>query len=69
MKDGYVIGVDFGSDSVRCVVVDITDGTTCAEAESGYARWLDKKYQTSRKNFVSIYRLSQRNELTFNRKL
>ena len=45
MKDGYVIGVDFGSDSVRCVVIDVSNGETMAEAESGYSRWLDKKYQ------------------------
>ena len=49
MKDGYVIGVDFGSDSVRCVIVDITNGATCAEAESGYFRWLEKKYQDPEK--------------------
>ena len=49
MKDGYVIGVDFGSDSVRCVIVDITNGSTCSEAESGYSRWLDKKYQDPEK--------------------
>jgi L-ribulokinase len=34
-----VIGVDFGTDSVRSVIVDAIDGTELASAVSGYGRW------------------------------
>jgi L-ribulokinase len=34
-----VIGVDFGTDSVRSVIVDAVDGTELASAVSGYGRW------------------------------
>jgi L-ribulokinase len=40
MKDKkYVIGVDYGTDSVRSVVVDTTDGTELASSVFYYPRW------------------------------
>ncbi|MBC5647965.1 ribulokinase [Christensenella tenuis] len=42
---GYVLGADFGSDSVRAVVVDLTDGSMCAEAVCTYPRWINGLYQ------------------------
>ena len=41
----YVLGADFGSDSVRAVVVDLADGSMCAEAVCTYPRWDDGLYQ------------------------
>jgi L-ribulokinase len=49
VKEGYVIGVDFGSDSVRAIVLDVTNGKTLGEGQSGYPRWLAGKYQDPEK--------------------
>ena len=38
-KKGLVLGVDFGTDSVRSVLVDATDGTELAAASHIYPRW------------------------------
>jgi len=35
----FVCGVDFGTDSVRCVVINAADGTEVSAAVSPYARW------------------------------
>lgn len=45
MQPGFVIGVDFGTDSARALVMDLTKGETCGMAESGYPRWLAGAYQ------------------------
>lgn len=40
----YVIGLDFGTDSVRCLLVNAIDGKEVADAYSFYPRWKEKKY-------------------------
>ena len=40
----YVLGVDFGSDSVRALVVDARDGAAAGEAVVEYARWKQGLY-------------------------
>lgn len=40
-----VVGVDFGSDSVRAVIVDAWDGTIISEASCSYLRWGKGLYQ------------------------
>lgn len=46
----YVIGVDYGSDSVRSVVVDTADGTELASSSFNYPRWKEGKYCNPAKN-------------------
>lgn len=46
----YVIGVDYGSDSVRSIVVDTADGTELASASFNYPRWKEGKYCLPAKN-------------------
>ncbi|MDH5381676.1 MAG: FGGY family carbohydrate kinase, partial [Cyclobacteriaceae bacterium] len=46
----YVIGVDFGTDSVRSVLVDTEDGKEIASEVHYYKRWAEKKYCNSAKN-------------------
>jgi L-ribulokinase len=45
-----VIGVDFGTDSVRTVVVDGADGNEIATAVLSYPRWKDGKYCNPARN-------------------
>ncbi len=40
----YVIGVDFGTDSVRSVIVDASDGSQISAAVYYYPRWKDGLY-------------------------
>lgn len=45
-----VIGVDFGSDSVRAIAVDALNGDTLASSCRSYRMWSDGKYCCPRKN-------------------
>lgn len=40
----YVIGLDYGSDSVRALVVDATNGKEMASAVKYYTQWMDGKF-------------------------
>lgn len=43
-KDQYVIGVDYGTDSVRSIIVDSSNGKEIAAAVFNYPRWKDGLY-------------------------
>lgn len=44
MDQKFVIGVDFGTDSVRSVIINAADGTEIAASACKYARWADGQY-------------------------
>jgi L-ribulokinase len=46
----YVIGVDYGTDSVRALLVDARTGTEVAQAVHNYARWKTGQYCNPTKN-------------------
>ena len=46
----YVIGVDFGSDSVRTVIVDSTDGKEISSAVKAYQRWSRGEFCAPKEN-------------------
>lgn len=41
----YTVGIDFGSDSVRTIVVDVDNGKTCSSGVCEYQRWKSGLYQ------------------------
>lgn len=50
MKDQFVIGVDFGTDSVRSVVVDANNGNEVSAAVFNYPRWRNGLFCDPSKN-------------------
>ncbi|MDR2936687.1 MAG: ribulokinase [Rikenellaceae bacterium] len=46
----YVIGIDYGSDSARAVIVDAANGDEVAQAVRKYPRWTAGKYCDPHKN-------------------
>lgn len=44
MKDPLVIGLDYGTDSARAVIVEVRTGKTIATAVKYYPRWSEGKY-------------------------
>ncbi|MBT9395536.1 ribulokinase [Hymenobacter sp. NST-14] len=46
----YVIGIDYGSDSVRAVLVNARTGQEVAQAVHPYARWKEQRYCNATKN-------------------
>jgi L-ribulokinase len=49
-RDALILGVDFGTDSVRTVVIDATDGKELASAVAVYPRWAKGLYCDPAKN-------------------
>jgi L-ribulokinase len=50
MEAKYVIGLDFGTDSVRSVIINILDGSEQASHVSHYKRWSEGKFCNPAKN-------------------
>ncbi len=48
--ENYVIGIDFGTDSVRTLIVDAADGSEVASDVQYYPRWKQGKYCDPGKN-------------------
>ncbi len=46
----YVIGMDFGTDSVRAVIVDVSNGKEVSSYISSFKRWAEGKYCRPEKN-------------------
>ena len=44
INEKYVIGIDFGTDSARAIVVDTANGGTLSESMMHYPRWLEGRY-------------------------
>ncbi|MEQ9169537.1 MAG: FGGY family carbohydrate kinase, partial [Marinoscillum sp.] len=50
MEKQYVIGLDFGTDSVRSVLVDSANGSTLGSQVHWYQRWREGRYCDSATN-------------------
>src|SRR5690348_4325905 len=50
MADRYVIGVDYGTDSVRSIIVDAHSGREVASSVFNYRRWRDGLFCNPSKN-------------------
>src|SRR6185369_13671794 len=49
-KEEYVIGIDYGTDSVRSIIVDAMNGTEIASSVFQYPRWKDGFYCSPTEN-------------------
>lgn len=49
-SDSYVIGVDYGSDSVRTIIADASNGNEIASSVFYYPRWKDQLYCNANEN-------------------
>jgi len=49
-NDKYVIGIDFGTDSVRPVIVNALNGEEVSSYISYFKRWMEGKYCDAAKN-------------------
>ncbi len=49
-ENAYVMGVDYGTDSVRSVIVDVNDGFEVASSVFYYPRWKDGLYCSALEN-------------------
>ena len=54
IKSKWVLGVDFGTDSVRAVVVNAVTGEIKGEGISYYKRWKAESYGTVQPHFHRI---------------
>ena len=43
-QNNYCIGVDYGTDSVRCIIVDAANGSEVASSQTAYRRWKEGLY-------------------------
>ena len=50
MKPAFVIGLDFGTDSVRALVIDTANGSEISNGVHAYSRWRKKKYCNAAKS-------------------
>lgn len=50
MNENFVIGIDFGTDSVRSVLVDASNGSEIASCVAQYSRWSDGLYCNASQN-------------------
>ena len=48
--EAFVLGIDFGTDSVRAVIADAADGVFAGSGVRHYARWAEGKYCEPREN-------------------
>ncbi|MCB2379057.1 ribulokinase [Hymenobacter sp. BT635] len=48
--EAYVIGIDYGTDSVRALLVNARTGAEVAQAVHPYARWKEQRYCNAAKN-------------------
>ena len=49
-KSRYVIGIDFGTDSVRSVIVDVSNGEEISTHVSYFKRWAEGLFCSPEKN-------------------